>query len=283
MKKVSIVMPTYNGARYLNQSIDSCLCQTYPEIELIVVVDGSTDETPSILSSYTDPRMQVVYHEKNCSLPVSLNTGFANTKGEYLTWTSDDNWYAPNAIEEMVSYLEHHPEVGLVYTNYWLVSNTGECVGEVTGRQPESILDDDCVGACFLYRRNVYETTGDYNYEARPAEDYEYWLRVSQKFKLSLLDQYMYYYRKHESSLTGRFGWFRAARAGELAKYRLSMIDSAQYQKKLAFIDICEAFERYNNKEYSVARRCVLNGFKKDFSYTRNRGVWSILLKSLFK
>lgn len=96
--KVSIVLPTYNGARYLRQSIDSCLGQTYRNLELIVVDDASTDTTPEIIRSYQDPRIRVIRHEKSKMLPESLNTGFRAVSGDYLTWTSDDNYYVPEAI-----------------------------------------------------------------------------------------------------------------------------------------------------------------------------------------
>src|SRR3989338_10314783 len=103
--KVSIVLPTYNGARYLRQSIDSCLSQTYKNIELIIVDDCSTDETPDIVHSYNDPRIRYVRNKTNQRLPRSLNIGFALTTAEYLTWTSDDNEFLPQAIETMLKVL----------------------------------------------------------------------------------------------------------------------------------------------------------------------------------
>src|SRR6266508_190816 len=117
MTSVSIVLPTYNGSRYLEESIDSCLKQTFEDIELIIVDDCSTDDTPQIVARYRDPRLRVIRHETNRKLPAALNTGFAASKGTYLTWTSDDNRYAPNAIEVMMQALETSPEIGLVYAS----------------------------------------------------------------------------------------------------------------------------------------------------------------------
>src|SRR5436190_21740360 len=93
--KVSIVLPTYNRAKYLKLSIDSCLIQTFKDFELIIVDDCSKDETPQTIKSYTDPRIRYHRNESNQRLPRSLNIGFSLAKGEYLTWTSDDNFFLP--------------------------------------------------------------------------------------------------------------------------------------------------------------------------------------------
>ena len=104
--KVSIVLPTYNGAKYIRQCINSCLNQTYNNIELIIVDDGSKDETPDIIKSYKDERIKYIMHARNLGLPYALNTGFRNAVGEYLTWTSDDNYYTKKAIETMLSFIK---------------------------------------------------------------------------------------------------------------------------------------------------------------------------------
>jgi glycosyltransferase involved in cell wall biosynthesis len=104
---VSIILPTYNGSRFLERAIQSCLGQTYFSIELIIVDDASTDSTPEILARAVkqDTRVRVIWHDRNRKLPAALNTGFSEAKGEFLTWTSDDNEYLPNAIEQMVDFL----------------------------------------------------------------------------------------------------------------------------------------------------------------------------------
>ena len=176
--KVSIVLPTYNGARYLRDSIQTCLEQTYPQIELVIVDDCSTDETPHILRSYEgDPRVKVIRHAVNAKLPAALNTGFAHSSGEYLSWTSDDNLFAPHAIERMVEYLEGHPVVGFVYTDYWVIDEDGQVIRRVSAGPPEH-LRERCAITSFLYRREVYNVVGDYDPHLFRIEDYDYWLRL---------------------------------------------------------------------------------------------------------
>src|ERR1022692_2808232 len=106
--EISIVLPTYNGAAYIRESLDSCLNQTFQDFELIVVVDGSTDNTEAILNSYSDPRLHV-FKQNNMGLPTALNAGFAQAHGRFFSWTSDDNIYLPEAMAVMWQYLQEHP------------------------------------------------------------------------------------------------------------------------------------------------------------------------------
>src|SRR5438034_11794938 len=101
---ITIVLPTHNGAKYLRESIESCLGQTYHNLELVVVDDASSDATPDVIAEYSDPRLISVRHGQNRGLPEALNTGFAHSRGHYLTWTSDDNRYAPEARAEMAAF-----------------------------------------------------------------------------------------------------------------------------------------------------------------------------------
>jgi glycosyltransferase involved in cell wall biosynthesis len=210
---VSIVLPTYNGTRYLEQAVRSCLDQSYRHWELILVDDASTDDTPALIArcERLDARVVSVRHEKNLRLPGALNTGFARARGAYMTWTSDDNLYEPDALERMVRYLEGSPATGLVYCDERLIGPDGEDLGPYAKPGPEVLADKNCVGACFLYRREVYEVVGEYDPEMFLVEDYDYWLRVARRFPIAHLKGVApYRYRTHPGSLT-------SARRGEVA------------------------------------------------------------------
>ncbi|MBI2868956.1 MAG: glycosyltransferase [Chloroflexi bacterium] len=198
---VSIVLPTYNGARYLRQSIESCLNQTYSNIELIIVDDGSTDDTPDIIGSFRDSRIKSLKHDKNKGLPHALNTGFAAARGEFLTWTSDDNEYLPQAIEEMVAFLTVQ-DCPFVYCDYFSVSD------EMAEKKPIKFPDfppferGNYIGACFMLRREVAAETGEYDSGVSLVEDYDYWIRISRKFSMKHLARPLYLFRKHDRSLS---------------------------------------------------------------------------------
>ena len=200
--KISIILPTFNGAsKYLKASIDSCLRQTYQNIELIVVDDCSTDQTPEVVRSYHDPRLIYIRNQTNQRLPRSLNIGFAASTGEYLTWTSDDNEFLPNAIEEMLALLQSSKGVEFVYTDM-IVRYFETGAEEIRKLSDLNLEKENNVGACYLYTRKVYETVGDYNPRFEWVEDYDYWIRVAKKFSVRHLVKPLYIYGDHVQSLT---------------------------------------------------------------------------------
>ncbi|MDX9964224.1 glycosyltransferase [Desulfobacter postgatei] len=216
--KVSIVLPTYNGAKYIRTSIDSCLAQTHTNLEVIVVDDCSTDDTPDIVKSYSDPRIKYIRHSENQKLPRSLNTGFKNADGHFLTWTSDDNIFHKEAVEVMLKFLLTYPETGFVYTDLHHIDDHSNVFEYFSVGPVESLRKTNLIGACFLYPRKVYEEIGEYDASAFLAEDYDYWIRISKKFKMQRLRVPLYYFRIHKDSLTSKFGRLGTDEAGEVGK-----------------------------------------------------------------
>ena len=214
--KVSIVLPTYNGAKYIRKSIDSCLEQTHGNLELIIVDDASTDETPHIINSYSDKRIKYVRHPRNLKLPRALNTGFKHATGDYLTWTSDDNFYTSDAIEVMVKFLLTYPETGYVYTDEYHIDENDNIDKYFAVGAVESLQSDNLIGGCFLYHRRVYEEIGEYDPDTYLAEDYDYWIRISKRFRMQRLRRPLYYYRLHKDSLTVKYGKYGTKLAGKV-------------------------------------------------------------------
>lgn len=204
--KVSIVLPTYNGTKYIRRSIDSCLRQTHQNVELLIVDDGSKQDMRQIVNEYNDARVRYFRHPTNLGVAAGLNTGFHNSTGEYLTWTSDDNYYADNAIEEMVRFLQTYSGTDFVYADSFIIDEKNPETGlrVQLNKAPDSLAVDNFIGACFLYTRKVYETLGGYDPKTFLAEDYDYWVRVSQQFCMRRLFKPLYYYRFHADSLTAR-------------------------------------------------------------------------------
>ena len=202
--KVSIILPVYNGARYVGTAIRSILNQSHKNFELIIVNDCSTDNTQAVLSDFAkqDSRIKVIENKTNQKLPRALNIGFAAATGKYLTWTSDDNQYHKDAIYVMASVLDSHDNVDLVYTNFTMVDMTGEIIKEVIEPEPKEIKYGDNIGACFLYRRTLADKAGEYNPDMFLAEDYEFFIRCYKYGQFYHIDEDYYDYGRHEKSLS---------------------------------------------------------------------------------
>lgn len=226
---VSIVLPTYKRAHLLAQAIRSVLDQTYANLELIIIDDNSPDDTAAVVKSFGDPRIHYARNDPNLKLPRALNRGFSLARGDYLTWTSDDNLLAPAAIEKMVDVLAGG-NCDFVYADYWLFSEqdaNGHPLAPQQIRQPSTLQLDkgNHIGACFLYTRRLYETVGDYDPELFLVEDYDYFLRAARQFHFCHLAEPLYYFRRDDATLyCSRFPEVKASDV--LVRFKNGAIDA---------------------------------------------------------
>lgn len=202
---ISIILPIYNGEKYMRKSINSVIAQTYTNWELLIVDDGSTDNTAMIAAEYTAKDSRIFYYKnaQNLRLPRNLNRGFSLEKGDYLTWTSDDNYYYTTALEKMIVALKKERKE-FAFASCDVINENDEiieCIA-VNQRSPKRIVGNNPVGACFLYSREVYETVGDYDPEMALVEDFDYWQRVCTKFEPVCISERLYAYRWHDGALT---------------------------------------------------------------------------------
>lgn len=203
---VSIVLPTYNRADLLEDVVANIQRQTLTDWELILVDDGSTDHTAQVLEriAAAEPRVRPVRHAHNQRLPAALNTGFREARGRFLTWTSDDNAYDPDALETLWQHLERNPDAGLAYAGYRVMDPDGTLRKVVDARPPQQLVVRNVVGACFLYRREVLDAVGPYAEDLFLSEDYDYWLRTAAHFGLVPVNRPLYSYTLTPGSLRER-------------------------------------------------------------------------------
>lgn len=202
---VSIILPTYKRAYVLSDAINSILNQTYTNIELIIVDDNSPDNTSEIVSAFSDSRIRYVKNDSNLKLPGALNKGFSLANGDYFTWTSDDNIYAPNAIEKMAEVLRDE-NCNFVYADYFHFVDLDINHQPIAPKRinlPDQIEleTSNHIGACFLYTRKLYKKIGLYDEDLFLVEDYDYFMRIAKCFTMTHLPIPLYYFRRDANTL----------------------------------------------------------------------------------
>ncbi len=202
--RISIVLPCYNQAHFLPETLNSVFAQTYQDFELILVNDGSTDGTSEVVADYRERHTFIVVEQANQGLPGALNAGFRRARGEYLTWTSADNILLPNMLEVLSTTLDRTPSVGLVYADRNLITHEGVDLGrfDLPDYDPALLLHVNLVHCCFLYRSECMARVGLYDPEFVYGEDWEYWIRISEHYSMKRVPVALYCYRLHEASMT---------------------------------------------------------------------------------
>ena len=263
---ISIILPVYNGEKFVRTAIDSILKQTYSNFELIVVNDASNDGTEDIVISLRNCDSRIIYipFSENRGLPGALNHGIKMAKGNYITWTSHDNILMPNALEKMLHEL-HKTKSDFVYADCQVINDKGEKIGFLKTKPIEYILFSNIVHACFLYRTEVIQKVGEYNEDLKLIEDWDYWLRCAQKCKMTHIDQTLYQYRHHDLSLTSQI-------RSEREKQRL--FDNNKHK----MLENLISEKRINNKELLI--EFFLNPDVK-LSSILSKGIFPIFINSI--
>lgn len=276
-KKVSIVLPVYNGEKYIGEAIESILRQTYSNIELIIVDDCSSDGTAGIIQEYSkkDSRIKIVTNITNQKLPNSLNIGFQNATGYYYTWTSDDNFYRDNAIEILVHELEANLEYGLVYSGYTVYNELDGSSSDVEAIECSNLSLFNCVGACFMYRRDIAEAVGEYDPDLFCAEDYDFWIRVWKVTKCKPISDNLYVYRIHGKSLTSTKKDMIAIQTRRTIEKHFDFLygQRENFHQKMEFLEWYASYVTAEDKNETLKKCVVFNPFY----------LWYIIYKKLKK
>ncbi|WP_336514378.1 glycosyltransferase [Pollutibacter soli] len=183
---VSVVMPVYNSAAWLREAMDSILQQTFSDFELILIDDGSTDESASIIKSFSDSRIRHLVNEKNRGLVFTLNRGIDEAKGKYIARMDGDDIAVDRRFERQVSYLDSHPEVDLIASVVLLIDDKGNKTGfwkedkEMLSYEQlrEFMPFNNCIAHPSIMARAGVLRDFKYRQDQDQAEDYDLWLRL---------------------------------------------------------------------------------------------------------
>ncbi|MFO7609550.1 MAG: glycosyltransferase [Candidatus Krumholzibacteriia bacterium] len=209
---VSVVTASYNMGQYVAEAVDSVLAQDYPAVEVIVVDDGSTDDTQAVLARYAGDRRVTVIHQENRGQTVAKNRGLAATRGELIGFCDADNRWLPGKLARQVPILLSRPEVGVVYGDLQLIDGEGRPLpppgtrrhsGRITGKL---LIDNFVTFNTTLVRAETVRRLGGFDESLRMAIDYDLWLRISLDHEFLYLPEPLVAYRIWGGQMSHRTG-----------------------------------------------------------------------------
>ena len=202
---VSIIMPSYNTAKFISETIESVLAQIYPNWELIIVDDCSTDDTDAVVCPYlVDDRIRYIKNEKNSGAAVSRNRALREAKGKWVAFLDSDDLWFPEKLEKQISFMKKN-DYHFSYTNYIEIDETANPNGRsVTG--PKKVTRHGMYNYCWMGCLTVMydaETVGVIQIaDIKKNNDYAMWLKVCKKADCYLLDEVLAKYRKRSGSIS---------------------------------------------------------------------------------
>jgi glycosyltransferase involved in cell wall biosynthesis len=202
---VSIVTPSYNQDRYIEQTIHSVLTQDYPQIEYMILDGGSTDGTLNVVKKYEDKFAWWV-SERDKGQTDALNKGFARAKGDILAWINSDDTYSPGAIRAAVDYLWEHPDVGMVYGDCNYIDESGNVIGKFQASQTSYKLlrqgYTHIPQQTMFFRASLWKQVGPLDDSFYFAMDYDLWTRIAARTQIKYIPQTWANFRLHRSAKT---------------------------------------------------------------------------------
>jgi glycosyltransferase involved in cell wall biosynthesis len=207
MPLVSVVLTSYNHARYLSQAIESVLAQTLKDIEVVTIDDASRDESPAILQRYAD-RVKVIQHETNRGTYASLNEGIAHTSAPCIAILNSDDLWLPEKLEKQVAVMESDARIGLVHTAFRPIDADGNPIdGNPLGVRfhpnpqgdllAELLTRNLFITSSVLFRRECLERCGWFEERLFGMGDWDMWLRIAEYYRIGYVPEVLTLYRIH--------------------------------------------------------------------------------------
>lgn len=204
-KLITVIIPTYNRADYIEETIQSVLNQTYQNFEIIVSDDGSTDNTKEIVESFNDRRIKYIFHE-NSGLPaVTRNRGIKQSSGEYIALLDSDDLWLPDKLKKQIGEFEKNGNIGLVCTKSFHFNKEKKWIqykhlSEKDFTFKSLFLRNNIICSSVVIKKSVLDDVGLFNENPKiqSGEDYELWLRIAKKYEIKYVNIPLAKYRNHE-------------------------------------------------------------------------------------
>jgi glycosyltransferase involved in cell wall biosynthesis len=212
MYKASVILPCYNGARWVSGAIESVLAQTYRDFELLIINDGSTDNSKKIVASYlSDERVRYIY-QRNRGFSAAINRGIQESNGSLIGFIGQDDLWLPNKLELQLKYFSEHNNLDLLRSNYYVIDSEGRIICLKKSKVPifssrqrmvEYLFLNNFIGfETVLVKRNCFDEVGLFDERMVGFSDHDMWLRIAGSFNIGYLDLPLIKKREHELRLS---------------------------------------------------------------------------------
>jgi glycosyltransferase involved in cell wall biosynthesis len=207
--KVSVVIPTYNHARYLRYALESVINQSYPNLEILVVDDGSTDETSELVKGFHSDVINYLY-KQNGGTPSALNYGLSRATGEYICWLSADDAFRGDKVSQQVALMESDQRLGFSYTSFVVIDANDVEQYQVNSpyyldkQEMVTKLLEGCFinGSSVMMRGSALKQIGMFDESLPQAHDYDLWFRFLRHFSCGFLEESLLAYRWHGENMS---------------------------------------------------------------------------------
>tara|TARA_Y100000590_G_scaffold211779_1_gene239971 strand:- start:6032 stop:7405 length:1374 start_codon:yes stop_codon:yes gene_type:complete len=258
---VTIYITNYNYGRYIKQSIESVLSQSYRKFELLIIDDGSSDNSLSIINEYIKNKRIKLITQKRKGLNKCNNIALKNSNGKYIVRLDADDYFLPIAIEKMVNHLDNDSNAALVFADYHLVDMDGVIIHSIRRHNFENevtLFDQPAHGACTMIRKSYLEHIGGYDESFDRQDGYDLWLKIINNYKIKNINEPLFCYRQHGSNLTNNSSELFQTRA----KIKEKFVKNNNY-KPLDIMTLIPArglsIDSTSNHLDKLSDKCIIN------------------------
>ncbi len=270
--KVSIILPTYNRCGFIGKAIESVIAQTYTAWELIVVDDGSTDQTENVVKNYVGQDSRIRYiKQQNAGCANARNKALAEAKGQYIAFLDDDDLYHPDKLRIQTEFLEKNPQFGFVYSDSELIGRDGNHLRNIPEVPQTSFLELIMGFAvppiAILARKECFDQVGGFCTDLQSADDFDMWLRIAKEFPIAYHPVKVAQYVWHDTNLTlnqRKTTVNLMAIYKSLMKQHLSEEERRQVNRAVLQFTYWNADEKREQKKYAEAFFYYRMAFKFD-------------------
>jgi glycosyltransferase involved in cell wall biosynthesis len=219
MPKISVIIPAYNAERTLQETVESVQNQTFSDFEIIIINDGSTDQTLTISQNFVDPRVKIFSYQ-NAGVSVARNRGIANAMGEFIAFIDADDLWTPDKLERQLKALSNNSEAGVAYSWTQTIDERGKPLPHnhpvfLEGSVYADLLVSNFIanGSNILVRREVISQVGEFDADAniRGSEDWDYYLRLAAETHFTVVPDWQILYRQSSTSVSSNFEMMEAS------------------------------------------------------------------------